>query len=59
MTPRISPLTQAFLSAAWVDELNPAILRECWLHEDMHIVPRQPTNEIRARITHCLDQVAM
>ena len=57
MTPRISPLTQAFLSTVG-RQLNPAILWECWPRKH-DIVPRQPTNEIQARITHCLDQVAM
>ena len=38
--------------------VSPSILRECWpLKHD--IVPRQLTNEVRAHITYCLDQVAM
>ena len=57
MCPRVSPLTQAFLSATgW--RISPAILRECWPPKH-DIVPRQPMNEVRARVTHCLDQVAM
>ena len=56
MTPRVSLLTQAFLSTVG-RRINPAILRKCWPQRH-DIVPRQPTSEIQARITHCLDQVA-
>ena len=56
MAPCVSPLTQAFLSTVG-KRISPAILWECWppRHD---IVPRQPMSKIRARITHCLDQVA-
>ena len=57
MTPCVSPLTQAFLSAMG-RRINPATLWECWPRRH-DIVPRQPTNEIQACITRCLDQVAM
>ena len=56
MAPRVSPLTQAFLSAMG-RRISPAILRECWPPKH-DIVPRQPVNEVRACVTHCLDQVA-
>ena len=56
MSPGVSPLTQAFLSATG-RHISPAILRECWPPKH-DIVPRQPMNEVRARVTHCLDQVA-
>ena len=57
MAPHVSPLTQAFLSAMGRC-ISPSILWECWPPKH-DIVPRQPMSEIRARITHCLDQVAM
>ena len=56
MAPRVSPLTQAFLSAQG-RLIDPAILWECWPPKH-DIVPRQPMSEIWARVTHCLDQVA-
>ena len=57
MAPQVSPLVQAFLSAMG-RRVSPSIVRECWpLKND--IVPRQPTNLVRARITYCLDKVAM
>ena len=56
MTPRVNPLTQAFLSTVG-RQINPAILWECWPQRH-DIVPRQPTSEIWAHITRCLDQVA-
>ena len=57
MAPQVSPLVQAFLSTMG-RHVSPSILRECWLLKH-DIVPRQPMNEVRARITYCLDQVAM
>ena len=57
MTPRISPLTQVFLSAMG-RHISPSILRECWPPKH-DIVPRQPMSKIWARITRCLDQVTM
>ena len=56
MAPCVSPLTQVFLSTAG-RRISPAILWECWPPKH-DIVPRQPMSEIRAHITHCLDQVA-
>ena len=56
MAPQVSPLVQAFLSATG-RHVDPSIVRECWpLKND--IVPRQPTNEVQARITYCLDKLA-
>ena len=49
---RVSPLTQAFLSATG-RHISPAILRECWPPKH-DIVPRQPMSETWARITHAL-----
>ena len=57
MAPQVSPLVQAFLSATG-RHVSPSIVRECWPPKH-DIVPRQPTNEVRARITYCLDKVAM
>ena len=57
MTPRVSPLTQAFLSATG-RHISPSILWECWPPKH-NIVLRQPMSEIRACITRCLDQVTM
>ena len=57
MAPQVSPLAQAFLSATG-RHVSPSILRECWPPKH-NIVPRQPMNEVQARITHCLDQAAM
>ena len=56
MAPQVSPLVEAFLSTTGRC-VSPSIVRECWpLKHD--IMPRQPTNEVWARITHCLDKVA-
>ena len=57
MAPQVSPLVQAFLSAMGRC-VSPSIVSECWPLKN-NIIPRQPTNEVRARITYCLDKVAM
>ena len=57
MVPQVSPLLQAFLSAMGRC-LDPSIVRECWPSKN-NIIPRQPMNEVRARITYCLDKLAM
>ena len=56
MAPQVSPLVEAFLSATG-RHVSPSILWECWPPKH-DIVSRQPMDEVRARITHCLDQVA-
>ena len=56
MVPRVSPLTQAFLSATG-RRISPSILWECWPPKH-DIVPRQPMSKVRTCITRCLDQVA-
>ena len=57
MVPQVSPLVQAFLTTTG-RSVSPSSVRECWLSKN-DIVPRQPMNIVRARITHCLDKVAM
>ena len=57
MAPQVSPLVQALLSTTGRC-VSPSIVRECWLRKH-DIVPRQPTNEVQAHITYCLDKVAM
>ena len=57
MAPQISPLVQAFLSAMGRC-VSPSIVRECWPSKN-DIVPRQPTNLVRACVPYCLDKVAM
>ena len=57
MAPHVSPLVQAFLSTMG-RHIDPSIVRECWPSKN-DIVPRQPTNLVRAHITYCLDKVAM
>ena len=56
MVPQVSPLVQAFLTTMG-RSISPSSVRECWLSKN-DIVPRQPMNLVRARITHCLDIVA-
>ena len=56
MVPQVSPLVQAFLTATGI-RVSPLSVRECWLSRN-DIIPRQPMNILRARITHCLDNVA-
>ena len=57
MAPQVSPLVQAFLSTTRKC-VSLSIVRECWPPKH-DIIPRQPMNEVRARITYCLDKVAM
>ena len=56
MVPKVSPLVLAFLTAMG-RSVNPSSARECWPSEN-DIIPRQPMNLLRARITHCLDKAA-
>ena len=56
MVPKVSPLVLAFLTAMG-RSVNPSSVRECWPSKN-DIVPRQPMNPLRARITHCLDRAA-
>ena len=56
MVPQVSPLVQAFLTAMG-RSVNLSSVRECWPSKN-DIMPRQPMNLLRARITHCLDKVA-
>ena len=56
MVPQVSPLVQAFLTATG-KHVSPHVLLECWPSEH-NIIPRQPTNKIRALITQCLDEDA-
>ena len=56
MVPQVSPLVQAFLTATG-RRVSLSSVRECWPSRN-DIIPRQPTNILRARITHCLDNVA-
>ena len=56
MVPKVSPLVLAFLTAMG-RSVNPSLVRECWPSKN-DIIPRQPMNPLRARITHCLDKVA-
>ena len=57
MVPKVSPLVLAFLTAMG-RSVNPSLVRECWPSKT-DIIPRQPMNLLRARITHCLDKAAM
>ena len=57
MVPKVSPLVLAFLTAMG-RSVNPSSVRECWPPKN-DIIPRQPMNPLRARITHCLDKAAM
>ena len=57
MVPQVSPLVQAFLTTMG-RSVSPSSVRECWPSKN-DIVPRQPMNIVRARITHCLDKAAM
>ena len=57
MVPQVSPLVQAFLTATG-RHVSPPILCECWPPK-CSIIPRQPTDEIQAIITQCLDEDAM
>ena len=57
MIPQVSPLVQAFLTAMG-RSVSPSMVRECWPSKNDNI-PRQPTNPLQARITHCLDKAAM
>ena len=57
MVPQVSPLVQAFLTTMG-RRVSPYSVRECWPSKN-DLVPRQPMNIVRARITHCLDKVAM
>ena len=57
MVPQVSPLVQAFLTTTG-RRVSPSSVRECWPSKN-DIIPRQPMNIVRARITHCLDKVAM
>ena len=56
MVPKVSPLVLAFLTTTG-RSVNPLSARECWPAEN-DIIPRQPMNPLRARITHCLDRAA-
>ena len=56
MVLQVSPLVQAFLTAMG-RSVSPSSVRECWQSKN-DIVPRQPMNIVRARITHCLDKAA-
>ena len=56
MVPKVSPLVLAFLTTTG-RSVNPSLVRECWPSKN-DIVPRQPMNLLRARITHCLDKAA-
>ena len=56
MVPQVSPLVHAFLTTTG-RSVSPSSVRECWPSKN-DIVPRQPMNLVRARITHCLDKVA-
>ena len=57
MVPQVSPLVLAFLTTMGRC-VNPSSVRECWPSKN-DIIPRQPMNPLRARITHCLDKAAM
>ena len=57
MVPKVSPLVLAFLTTMG-RSVNPSSARECWPAKN-DIIPRQPMNPLRARITHCLDKAAM
>ena len=57
MVPKVSSLVLAFLTATG-RSVNPSSVRECWPSKN-DIIPRQPMNPLRARITHCLDKAAM
>ena len=57
MVPQVSPLVQAFLATTG-RRVSPSLVRECWPSKN-DIIPKQPINTVRARITHCLDNVAM
>ena len=57
MVPQVSPLVQAFLTAMG-RSINLSSVRECWPVKN-DLMPRQPMNLLWARITHCLDKVAM
>ena len=50
-------LVQAFLTTTG-RRVSPSSLRECWPSRN-DIIPRKPIDIVRARITHCLDNVAM
>ena len=56
MVPQVSPLVQAFLTAMG-RSVSLSSVRECWPSKN-DIIPRQPMNPLRARITHCLDKAA-
>ena len=57
MVPQVSPLVRAFLTAMGRN-VNLSSVKECWPVKN-DLVPRQPMNLLQARITHCLDNVAM
>ena len=54
MVLQVSPLVQEFLTAMG-RSVSPSSVRECWPSKN-DIIPRQPMNIVRARITHCLDK---
>ena len=56
MVLQVSSLVLAFL-AAMGRSVKPSSVRECWPSKN-DIIPRQPMNPLRARITHCLDKAA-
>ena len=57
MVPQVSPLVLAFLTTTG-RSVSPSTVRECWPSKN-DIIPRQPMNPLRARITHCLDKAVM
>ena len=54
--PKVSSLVLAFLTTTG-RSVNPSSVRECWPPKN-DIIPRQPMDPLRARITHCLDNAA-